>query len=37
VLSLNWDMLRRGSSVVVGVVGAGLSWGGWKIHFRERA
>jgi len=37
VLSLNWDMLRRGGTVVVAVVGAGLSWGGFKICFQERA
>lgn len=37
VLSMNWDMLRRGSAVVFAVVGAGLSWGGCKIHFREQA
>jgi 3-oxoacyl-[acyl-carrier-protein] synthase-3 len=37
VLSMNWDMLRRGSTVVVAVVGAGLSWGGLKIRFQEQA
>jgi 3-oxoacyl-[acyl-carrier-protein] synthase-3 len=37
VLSMNWDMLRRGSTVVLAVVGAGLSWGRVKIQFQELA
>lgn len=37
VLSMNWDMLRRGCSVVLAVVGAGLSWGGFHIRFQEQA
>jgi 3-oxoacyl-[acyl-carrier-protein] synthase-3 len=37
VLSMNWDLLRRGSTVVMAVVGAGLSWGRLNIRFQEQA
>jgi 3-oxoacyl-[acyl-carrier-protein] synthase III len=33
---MNWDMLRRGSTVVLAVVGAGLSWGRVQIQFQEQ-
>jgi len=36
VLSMNWDMLRHGSTVVLAVVGAGLSWGRVQIQFQEQ-
>jgi 3-oxoacyl-[acyl-carrier-protein] synthase-3 len=36
VISMNWEMLRRGSTVLLAVVGAGLSWGRFKIQFQEQ-
>ena len=35
VLSQNWDTLRNGDRIIVGVVGGGLSWGGVLIEVEE--